>query len=184
MVLTENVTYVVWREAEMIKYVILDVDGTLTDAGIYYDDTGNELKKFCTKDAVGILAAKAAGIMVIVLTGRECKATTRRLKELGVTELHQGIKDKFTWMKEWMKKNRIGSEDVGYIGDDLNDLRPMELCGYKGCPKDSCMEVTKIVDYISDISGGHGAVRDVIEHYLKEQGLWDQLVKRIYGAGY
>ncbi len=167
----------------MIKFVILDVDGTLTDAGIYYDDTGNELKKFCTKDAAGIFAAKAAGITVMVLTGRECNATTRRLTELGVTELYQGIRDKVAWMKEWMKKYNINPEDVGYIGDDLNDLGPMKLCDYIGCPQDSCPEVKKIADYVSAVSGGHGAVRDVIEHYLKDYGLWDKMVEKIYGAG-
>ncbi len=164
----------------MIKYIILDVDGTLTDAGIYYDDLGNELKKFCTKDAAGIFTARTAGITVLVLTGRECKATTRRLTELGVTELHQGIKDKVGWLKEWMSSNNIKKEDIGYIGDDLNDLGPMNLCGYIGCPQDSCTEIKEIANYVSPVSGGHGAVRDVIEHYLKEQGLWDDMVKKCY----
>ena len=166
----------------MIKYIIIDVDGTLTDAGIYYDDTGNELKKFCTKDAAGIFAAKAAGITVMVLTGRECKATTRRLTELGVTELHQGIKDKIGWMKEWMESNGIKKEEIGYIGDDLNDFGPMKLCGYIGCPEDSCHEIKEIADYVSNVCGGHGAVRDVIEHYLNEQGLWNQMIEKCYGV--
>lgn len=165
----------------MIKYFIIDVDGTLTDGGIYYDDTGNEFKKFCSKDAAGIIAAEAAGITVMVLTGRECKANTRRLTELGVTELHQGVKDKVTWMKEWMDNSNIEKEDVGYIGDDLNDLAPMNLCGFIGCPQDSCPEIKEIATYISPILGGHGAARDVIEHYLREVGLWDVMVQKVYG---
>ena len=167
----------------MIKYLILDVDGTLTDAGIYYDDTGNELKKFCTKDAAGIFTARAAGITIMVLTGRECKATTRRLTELGVTELHQGVRDKIAWMKEWMSSNNISKEEVGYIGDDLNDLGPMSLCGYIGCPQDSCKEIKEIADYISTVQGGHGAVRDVIEHYLKKHELWNEMISKCYGNG-
>ena len=166
----------------MFKYLILDVDGTLTDAGIYYDDTGNELKKFCTKDAAGIFTAKVAGITVMVLTGRECNATTRRLTELGVTELHQGIKDKVGWMKEWMSSNNITKEDIGYIGDDLNDLAPMKLCGYIGCPQDACLEIKEIADYVSPILGGHGAARDVIEHYMREQGVWAKIVEKIYAS--
>ena len=167
----------------MIKYVILDVDGTLTDGGIYYDEHGNELKKFCTKDAAGIFIAKAAGIEVMVLTGRECAATTRRLTELGVKELHQNVKDKVSWMRLWMEQHGINKDQVGYIGDDLNDLQPMKLCGYIGCPADACSEVKKIADYVSSINGGYGAARDVIEHYLREANLWSDLVSKAYGAG-
>ena len=166
----------------MLKYIILDVDGTLTDSGIYYDDTGNELKKFCTKDAAGIFTAKAAGITIMVLTGRECKATTRRLTELGVTELYQGIRDKVSWMKEWMFLNNITKEEVGYIGDDLNDLAPMKLCGFIGCPQDSCPEIKEIANYVSSVLGGHGAVRDIIEYYLRERGIWEIMVQKAYGG--
>ena len=99
-------TYSIW-EFTMLKYIILDVDGTLTDGGVYYDDTGNELKKFCTKDGTGIIAAQTAGIKIVVLTGRECKATARRLKELGVSELYQGVKNKVEWLKTWFDTNSI-----------------------------------------------------------------------------
>ena len=166
-----------------LHYLILDVDGTLTDGGIYYDDTGNELKKFCTKDGTGIVAARTAGIQIIVLTGRECGATTRRLRELGVTNLYQGIKDKVAWLTSWMDANKISRDELGYIGDDINDLGPMKLCGFIGCPADAAEEVKKIADYISPIAGGHGAARDVIEHILRESGLWNQIINRTFGAG-
>ena len=78
----------------LLKLIVLDVDGTLTDAGIYYDENGNELKKFCTKDAAGIKAAMVMGIEIIVITGRECAATTRRLTELGVKKIFQNVKNK------------------------------------------------------------------------------------------
>lgn len=167
----------------MLKYIILDVDGTLTDGGVYYDNTGNELKKFCTKDGTGIIVAQTVGIKIVVLTGRECKATTRRLKELGVSELYQGVKNKVEWLKIWFDTNSINKDDVGYIGDDINDLAPMKLCGYIGCPADACNEVKEIADYVSPIAGGHGAARDVIEHYLKDNSLWNKAVAKAYGAG-
>ncbi len=166
-----------------LKYLILDVDGTLTDGGIYYDEHGNELKKFCTKDAAGFFTARAAEIEVMILTGRECAATTRRLTELGVKELHQNVKDKVSWIKSWMEENEIKKPEVGYIGDDLNDLAPMKLCGYIGCPADACQEVKEIADYVSDVKGGYGAARDVIEHYFRENGVWGELVTKAYGAG-
>lgn len=166
-----------------IRYLILDVDGTLTDSGIYYDNTGNELKKFSTKDGTGIVAARTAGIQIIVLTGRECAATTRRIRELGVTSLYQGVRDKVSWITSWMKENQISRDELGYMGDDLNDLGPMRLCGFIGCPSDAAKEVKEIADYISPFAGGHGAARDVIEHILREAGTWDQIILQAFGTG-
>ena len=167
----------------MIKYLILDIDGTMTDGGIYYDETGNEFKKFCTKDGTGIIVARNANIRLIVLTGRECHATERRMTELGVTEVYQNIKDKVLWMKEWMIENDISKEEVGYIGDDINDLGPMKLCGFVACPADSIEEVKGIADYIATVDGGHGVIRDVIKYLLKKEGLWDITLNAVYGAG-
>lgn len=167
----------------MLKYIILDVDGTLTDGGVYYDEHDNELKKFCTKDGTGIICARTAGIIIIVLTGRKCAATTRRLTELGVTQLHQNIKNKFEWMKNWMRDNDVRKSDVGYIGDDINDLGSMKLCGFVGCPSDAAVEVKEIANYVSSIRGGTGAVRDVIEWYLRKEGIWKEIVNNTYGTG-
>ena len=166
-----------------IKYLIIDVDGTMTDAGIYYDEHGNELKKFCTKDAAGYFAAHKAGIKLMVLTGRECQATARRMQEMKFDYIIQNIKDKETYLRDFMEQNRISGQEIGYIGDDLNDLAPMKLCGFAGCPADACEEVKKQADYISGIKGGYGAVRDVISAMLKERGEWEQAVSDIYGIG-
>jgi len=167
----------------MLKHIILDVDGTLTDSGIYYDNYDNEIKKFSAKDGTGIVCAKAAGINIIVLTGRECKATTKRLKELGIEMINQKVKDKAAWVRNWMQENSIEKNEVGYIGDDINDLKPMRLCSYIGCPADAAIEVQKIADYVSNICGGHGAVRDVIEHYLKSKGVWEDIITKVYDCG-
>ena len=166
-----------------IRYLVIDVDGTMTDAGIYYDEHGNELKKFCTKDAAGFFACHAVGIKIMVLTGRECAATTRRMTEMKVDFLCQNVKDKYSFLKGFMEENGVKKEEVGYIGDDLNDLKPMELVGFVGCPSDSCDEIKKIADYVSGVAGGHGAVRDVVEHILKESGEWEEAVSKSYGVG-
>ena len=163
-----------------IKYLVLDVDGTMTDGGIYYDDNGIETKKFCTKDAAGFFAAHVLGIKIVVMTGRECYATTRRMNDLGVDYLFQNIKDKATCIKEFMLENRITKEEIGYIGDDLNDLEAMMYAGFIGCPQDSCSEVKEIADYVSPIRGGYGAGRDVIEHILRNTGEWDTAVSKMY----
>lgn len=169
-----------WKQ---IRYLIIDVDGTMTDAGIYYDEHGNELKKFCTKDAAGFFAARRAGIQIMVLTGRECAATTRRMTEMKVDYLVQNCKDKTVYLAQFMKEHQITGEEIGYLGDDLNDLQPMKLCGFVGCPADACTEVRERADYVSCVKGGYGAVRDIIEHLLRERGEWEKTTGEIYGIG-
>jgi 3-deoxy-D-manno-octulosonate 8-phosphate phosphatase (KDO 8-P phosphatase) len=166
-----------------INYLIIDVDGTMTDAGIYYDEHGNELKKFCTKDAAGFFAARETGIKIMVLTGRECAATTRRMKEMKVDYLVQNCKDKITYLTQFMQENSIAKEEIGYLGDDLNDLPPMNLCGFAGCPADACQEVKERADYVSSVKGGSGAVRDIIEYMLRKRGEWESVTARVYGIG-
>lgn len=166
-----------------IRLLVIDVDGTMTDAGIYYDEHGNELKKFCTRDAAGFFAAQKAGMEIMVLTGRECAATARRMEELKVRYLYQNIKDKVTFLKEFMSEHSIQKEELGYIGDDLNDRPAMGLAGFIGCPADSCREIKRIADYVSPVKGGQGAVRDVIEYMLRESEEWDRTVSEVYGFG-
>lgn len=166
-----------------IKYFVIDVDGTMTDSGIYYDIYGNELKKFNTKDAAAFFALHQVGIKIIVLTGRECKATTRRMKELKVDYLFQNVKNKKQFLEKFMKENRINKEEIGYIGDDLNDLSAMLLTGYIACPKNACKEIQKISQYVSKKNGGDGAVRDIIETYLSYEDLWSNIVLKNYCIG-
>lgn len=156
------------KENMPIKYIVIDVDGTMTDGGIYYDEHGNELKKFNTRDAAGFFAAREAGIKTIVLTGRKCAATERRMTELKVDYLFQDVKEKATFLQQFMKEHDITKEEIAYIGDDINDLQSMKLVGLIGCPADACEEVRRIADVISVKEGGCGAVRDVIYKILKE----------------
>ena len=166
-----------------LKYMVIDVDGTLTDGGIYYDNNGNEFKKFNTKDAAGIFALQKMNIKVIVITGRECNATMRRLEELKIDHVFQNIKDKKTFLANFMNDNGISKEKIGYIGDDLNDYASMQLVNFIGCPNDACSEIKKISNCISDKNGGFGAVRDIIEKSLKSEGKWDEVIKNIYNIG-
>ena len=171
------------KQLKRIKYLIIDVDGTLTDAGIYYDENGNELKKFCTKDAAGFFAAHQVGIQIMILTGRECAATTRRMKEMKVEYLIQNCVDKVTYIQNFMNEKNIKKEEIGYLGDDLNDLMGMSLCGFAGCPVDACEEVKRKADYISEVRGGYGAVRDIISYLLKERGEGRKAISKVYEIG-
>ena len=163
----------------MLKYLVLDVDGTLTDSGIYYDENGNEIKKFNTKDGAGIQVACAAGLKIVALTGRESAATLRRMTELGAAVIEQNVKNKVGWLTVFITENSISRQQIGYIGDDVNDIPSMKLCGWVGCPADSCKEVKEIANYVSPMLGGHGAVRDCIENLFSER--WATLIEQVWG---
>lgn len=165
-----------------IKLLVLDVDGTMTDGGVYYDDNGNETKKFAIKDGAAIVLAHAAGLQLMICTGRECPAVRRRATELKVEHLHQNVKDKKSFLAGFMAENGLTAENVAYCGDDLNDLAAMSLCGFVTCPADACAEVRHRADYICPQKGGEGAVRGAVERILKDSGRWALAVETAFGA--
>lgn len=168
------------RDVNKIKYWIFDVDGTMTDGAVYYDENGNEFKKFNVKDAAGFFAIHALEMKIIVLTGRECNATKRRMKELNVDYLFQNVKDKKQFLEKLMFKEKINPEEVLYIGDDLNDFMVMKLAGFVACPIDACKEIKEISDYVSSKEGGKGVIRDVVEVVLSKRNQWDESIKIAY----
>lgn len=163
-----------------LRYIVIDVDGTMTDGGIYYDDHGNEWKKFNTRDAAGFFALHIAGKKIIVLTGRECPATKRRMEELGVDYLFQNVKDKSEFLEKFMEKEKIMRDEIAYIGDEMNDYLAMHMTGFKACPADASKEIRDISDYQSPMLGGQGVVRDVAEYILSEEGCWEKAIKNAY----
>lgn len=167
-------------DLKKIKLLVIDVDGTMTDSGIYYDEKGNELKKFSARDAAGLFAAHFVRIETLILTGRKSSIVEKRMKELKVSYIEQGVTNKYEYLLQFMMEKGLLKEEVGYIGDDLNDLAPMCLANWIGCPKDACEEVKNITSYISEKNGGYGAVRDCIEYLLKERGEWENAIKNIY----
>lgn len=170
------------NKLQLLQYIIIDVDGTMTDGGIYYDSHGKEIKKFCTRDAAGILCLNAIGIKVVVVTGRKCFATEQRMKDLQVEFLYQDIKNKKLFLERFIEEHGIFASEIGYFGDDLNDYGAMTLCGFKACPSNACEEIKAISDYISVLEGGNGAVRDIAEYILKGRKQWGEAVRLVYGA--
>lgn len=162
---------------------VIDVDGTMTDGNVYYDNTGNEFKKFNVKDAAGFFAIHADNSEVMVLTGRECIATEKRMKELKVDYLFQNIRNKDEFLSDFIKKNCLGKRKIVYIGDDLNDFAAMKLADIVYCPKDACAEIKRIAQYVSKKCGGDGAVRDIIEYHYRKENKWGKLIEQIYYKG-
>lgn len=154
----------------MIKYFIMDVDGTLTDGKIYISNSGEMMKAFNIKDGCGIHDILIpTGIIPVIITGRSSEIVLNRCRELGITEVYQGVRDK-------MKKVMEITDDlssVAYVGDDIIDLSCMELVknnnGCVGCPADAVDKVKDIADYIAPHNGGDGAVRDFIEWIIRNQ---------------
>lgn len=165
---------------QKIKLVVLDVDGTLTDGGIYYDSQGNEMKRFDVKDGLGIKVGLAAGLEFAVITGRESPIVQRRVKELGIQHLMSGVQVKLPALKQLIAELGLTPEQVCYIGDDWNDLQSMEYVGVRMCPCDAADDVKKICQYVSTKAGGSGAVRECTERILMEYGLWTDAAKKQY----
>lgn len=147
-----------------IKMLVMDVDGTLTDGKIYMGSDGEVFKAFDVKDGYAIAHLHEAGIIPVIITGRKSKIVENRAKELNIKEVYQGVSDKFEKLKEVAKDNGVLLEEVAYIGDDLNDLDCMGICGLSACPNDAIDEVTSNVDFKCNKNGGYGAVREFIEY--------------------
>ena len=159
----------------MIKTVIFDVDGTLTDGGIIFLGSGKEIKKFSAYDGLLIHVLPQIGIKTIILTGRKSKAVRRRGKDLDITHVIQGVLNKEEKLREM--SSDINLQETAYIGDDLNDYAAMLLCGLRACPANAAEEIKGICEYISSYNGGNGAVRDILEYILKKQRQWDEILK-------
>jgi 3-deoxy-D-manno-octulosonate 8-phosphate phosphatase (KDO 8-P phosphatase) len=156
----------------MIKLLVLDVDGTLTDGGITHHSDGTESKTFSAKDGLILKVLPKLGIDIMILTGRDSPVTIARGEYLKIKYIVQGVDDKVAYLREFMVEQYLEKENAAYIGDDLNDYAAMQLCGFKACPADAAHEIKSICDYISSKNGGDGAVRDICEYLLKQQGKW------------
>ena len=163
----------------MIKLVLLDVDGTLTDGGIYRGNNGEELKRFNVKDGYAIVNAQKLGIEFGIITGRKSELVEIRSNELKIKYLYQGISEKTVILEEIMQKTGLKKEEIAYMGDDLNDILIMKQSGLTGAPKDAADEVIQIVDFVSGKNGGSGAVREFVEYILKKDGKWEIFLKNV-----
>lgn len=144
--------------------IVMDVDGTLTDGMINIGENGELFKSFNSKDGFAIsVIMRKHDIVPVIITGRESSIVRHRAKELNITELYQGITDKTSVLKEICVKYNISVKSVAYIGDDLNDINCMKICGFVGCPSDAADEVKEIANYVCQKSGGSGAVREFTE---------------------
>jgi YrbI family 3-deoxy-D-manno-octulosonate 8-phosphate phosphatase len=152
-----------------IRLFATDVDGVLTDGGMYYSESGDELKKFNTRDGMGIKLLQRAGIITAIVTQERTKLVARRGEKLTIPEVHQGVFDKLSLVREMADRHGMSMEEVAYIGDDVNDVATLEAVGFSATPADGMPQAAAVVDYVCAKKGGEGAVREIIEMILEAQ---------------
>ena len=151
------------NEISEIKMFLTDCDGCLTDAGMYYSEFGDELKKFNTRDGMGFKLLQKKGILTGIITGEKVELNRRRAEKLELDILELGCADKASKIKELCEKHNISLKNVLYVGDDINDIEAMKIAGYSCCPADAMTEVIEIADYVAKAKGGEGVIREIVE---------------------
>jgi 3-deoxy-D-manno-octulosonate 8-phosphate phosphatase (KDO 8-P phosphatase) len=161
------------EKAQKIKLLLTDCDGVLTDGGVYYSANGEEMKKFNIRDGMGVERLRnLADVETGIITGELSGSVKQRAEKLKISELHLGIKDKSTLLLDILLRKNLSSEQIAYIGDDVNDLEIMKTVGLTACPADAISFVKNQADYLCENKGGEGAFREFAEliiHYKKHQ---------------
>ena len=155
------------EKASKIKVMAFDVDGVFTDGSLTFDQDGKEYKTFNAKDGQGIVCVEKAGIITVIITARKNGTVEHRANNLGITELHQGIKYKLPVLEQIVKERGFTMEEVSYMGDDLPDICILEKVGLACCPNDAVDEVKNICEYVAD-DCHNNAIKGAIE-YLRSR---------------
>jgi 3-deoxy-D-manno-octulosonate 8-phosphate phosphatase (KDO 8-P phosphatase) len=159
----------IFKKAALIRLVLTDVDGVLTDTGVYYSDTGELMKRFSIRDGMGVERLRNIGIKTGIITGERSGSVSKRAEKLKITELHLGISDKPTRFKEILSANELLPSQVAYIGDDYNDLEMLKMVGLSAAPFDAMPEIAAAVDFHCTQKGGNGAFREFAELIIGSQ---------------
>lgn len=168
-----NNPYMTHRHAADIILIALDVDGVLTDGSIYIDDLGHETKRFNVRDGFGLRLWAKLGFHTAIITGRAGEALRHRAAELHITEVVQGCKDKGAAIRSLSERSGVALEHIAFVGDDWPDASAMRLIGYPIAVADAELGIRQLAAYTTTRAGGHGAVREAIEHIISAKGLID-----------
>lgn len=164
-----------------IKLLVMDVDGVLTKGEIAIISDGTEMRLFNSQDGVGLMVAHRAGLQTAIITGRATEAVRKRAEEVKITHIVMGTFSKLQPLLELCDKLGLSPKEVAYIGDDVPDIPPMKRVGFAVAVANAVDEVKRAAHYITERAGGEGAVREVIELILREQGRWEEAVGEFIG---
>jgi 3-deoxy-D-manno-octulosonate 8-phosphate phosphatase (KDO 8-P phosphatase) len=154
------------KKLQEIRLLLLDVDGVMTDGGIYFSEHGDELKKFSILDGYGIVKLQRSGVAVGIVTGRNSRLVARRAEELGIREVYQNLENKLEVYEQIKRKRNLADSQVAYIGDDEPDIQVMKKVGFAACPANAVPSVIRNAHFVCRKRGGDGAVREVIDLIL------------------
>jgi YrbI family 3-deoxy-D-manno-octulosonate 8-phosphate phosphatase len=157
------------KDLKSIKLLVMDVDGTLTDSAMYYSANGEELKRFSTRDGMGITLLKRNNIIPAIITSEESMIAKSRADKLKIEHVILGCKNKTEALNELALKLNLELYEIAYIGDDINDENVMLICGFSACPSDAVQTILNTADYVCENKGGYGAVREFCELILTSQ---------------
>lgn len=155
----------------MIKLFALDVDGTLTDGGVYMDGRGGELKRFDIRDGYGLVQLMRYGIRVVFISGRYSAATQQRADNLKISRCVNGTNDKLSDLKSLCEEWGISREEVAFAGDDMPDAECIKWCGFGIAVADALPDIKSVADWQTGLPGGHGAIRECAERILRINGV-------------
>lgn len=161
------------NNAKAVKLMIFDVDGVMTDGGLYYTESGEELKAFNTLDGHGLKMLQASGVKLAIITGRTSKLVEHRARNLGLDYLYQGAHNKLEVFQQLLQEAGVQPEQCGYMGDDVVDLPVMRRVAFSVAVPDAPQIVRQHADYVTVARGGFGAVREACELVMREQGTLD-----------
>jgi 3-deoxy-D-manno-octulosonate 8-phosphate phosphatase (KDO 8-P phosphatase) len=156
---------------ERIRAVAMDVDGVLTDGGVWWGPNGEEWKRFCFADIMGVSLARRAGIEFALISGEDSPLVDRYAAKMQIGHVFKGCRDKASALREFAASSGIGLAEICYIGDDINDLPAMEIAGFSACPANAVRDVLTKVKFISGSIGGSGAVREVVDAIFMARSL-------------
>ncbi len=158
-----------------IKMLVLDVDGVMTDGGLYYDEEGRVFRRFDVQDGAGIKLAQEAGLKIAVISGLNSNSILKRLNDLKIEDYFLGCKDKVKALKDLCKKYKLKLKEVAFLGDDWVDAHAMRIVGFPIAVKNAQPEIKKLASWVTSSCGGHGAVREAIMFILNIQGKYVEL---------
>jgi 3-deoxy-D-manno-octulosonate 8-phosphate phosphatase (KDO 8-P phosphatase) len=161
-----------------IKLLTLDVDGVLTDGGLYVGDDGRSFKRFAIIDGAGLVYWREAGLRTVLISGHASEATKARFQNLGVEEIHVGVKDKLAAFEDVLRRLGLAAHEAAVVGDDYMDLPLLKRAGFAAVPPHAHEECRAVAHLITRAEGGYGCVREVIEHVLVRAGKLDAVVAR------
>ena len=167
------------QRAAAIEWLVLDVDGVLTDGGLIRGDDGQEYKRFHAHDGLGLRMWRDSGLQVALITGRTSKVVAHRAAELGVTEVHQGTYAKLPVMLDIAARHHLQTEQIAFMGDDLIDVASLRAAGLGLVPADARPQAVEAAGWQSQQPGGNGALREAIEFILAARGQLDAAIERL-----